>query len=119
MVPYPGVILLLNALLYYLFAMALLRFALLIGANYVSYMTDGLRAALLKRFTVLMTLLFFGAIGAILIRGQWIPPHLLELRITLFITLFSLAACWLGWLIFRLPFLNQFLLLKSSWAKLY
>ncbi|STX40296.1 potassium efflux system KefA [Legionella donaldsonii] len=117
-VPYPGVILLFNALFYYLLAIGLLRFVLLIGANYISYMTDSLRAVLLKRYTVLMTLLLCGAIGAILIRGQWVPPQLLELRITLFITLLSLAACWLGWLILRPPFFKTISSLKAKLAKI-
>lgn len=117
-IPNPGIILLLNALLYYLLAITLLRLALIVVATYLSYITDDLRTALLKRFTVLVTLLLLGSIGAIFLRGQWVPPQLLELRVTLFITLFSLTACWLGWLIFRLPFFKEISLLKIKLAKI-
>ncbi len=105
--PIPGIVLLFDGLLTYLIIISLLRLCLTLITQYRSSLTESLVKDILKRFTVLMTLLLFGYIAVVLLKGQWIPPSLLHFRFTVFITLLNLALWWLSWLIFQLPFFKR------------
>ncbi len=105
--PIPGITLLFDGLLAYLLIITLVRLCLTLMAQYSSSLNEHLVQDILKRFTVLLTLLLLGYKSAISLKGQWLPPPLIHFRFTVFITLLNLALWWLSWLIFQMPFFKR------------
>lgn len=105
--PTPGITLLFDGLLAYLLIITLIRLCLTLMTQYSPALTENLARDILKRFTVLLTLLLLGYISVIFLKGQWLPPPLLHFRFTVFITMLNLATWWLSWLIFQIPFFKR------------